>query len=254
MNLVVYVADALRTDHVGCYGARRVRTPTIDELAAGGVRFDQAISAAPWTCPSTTSMITGLYPASPRLPALGRRARSRPADAVHGRGRVRLRDGQLRLRRELPLPRLRGRERRGHERDGSTASSSGCATRGSEPFCLWFHSWTTHMPYDVLHSERKEWRAAKEDDHHGHPVRRPCRARRAARELPRGGRARVRDVLRRLPRRRSTTSGCASETALAFVADHGESWGERYDDKSAGEGHVPHARRRRSTTRSSGCR
>ena len=33
MNLVVYVSDALRTDHVGCYGARRVRTPTIDELA-----------------------------------------------------------------------------------------------------------------------------------------------------------------------------------------------------------------------------
>ena len=62
MNLVVYVSDALRSDHVGCYGARRVRTPTIDELAHGGVRFDQAIAAAPWTCPSTTSMITGLYP------------------------------------------------------------------------------------------------------------------------------------------------------------------------------------------------
>ena len=30
MNLVVYVSDALRTDHVGCYGARRVRTPTIE--------------------------------------------------------------------------------------------------------------------------------------------------------------------------------------------------------------------------------
>ena len=62
MNLIVYVSDALRTDHVGCYGARRVRTPTIDELAATGVRFDQAIAAAPWTCPSTASMITGLYP------------------------------------------------------------------------------------------------------------------------------------------------------------------------------------------------
>src|SRR5919106_5766289 len=62
MNVIVYVSDALRTDHVGCYGARRVNTPTIDAFASGGVRFDQAISAAPWTCPSTTSMITGLYP------------------------------------------------------------------------------------------------------------------------------------------------------------------------------------------------
>ena len=62
MNLIVYVSDALRTDHLGCYGARFVRTPTIDEFARGGVRFDQAIAAAPWTRPSTASMITGLYP------------------------------------------------------------------------------------------------------------------------------------------------------------------------------------------------
>ena len=61
MNVLVYVADALRTDHLGCYGARYVNTRTIDELAASGARFDQAISAAPWTAPSTTSIVTGLY-------------------------------------------------------------------------------------------------------------------------------------------------------------------------------------------------
>ena len=62
MNVVVYVSDALRADHLGCYGARFLNTKTIDELAAGGIRFDQAISAAPWTAPSMTSMVTGLYP------------------------------------------------------------------------------------------------------------------------------------------------------------------------------------------------
>ena len=61
MNVVVYVSDALRTDHLGCYGARYVNTRTIDELAAGGVRFAQAICVAPWTAPSTTSIVTGLY-------------------------------------------------------------------------------------------------------------------------------------------------------------------------------------------------
>ena len=61
MNVVVYVSDALRADHLGCYGARFLNTKTIDELAAGGVRFDQAISAAPWTAPAMTSMVTGLY-------------------------------------------------------------------------------------------------------------------------------------------------------------------------------------------------
>ena len=104
MNLVVWVADALRVDHVGCYGAQQVSTPTIDELAAGGVRFDQAISAAPWTAPSTASMISGLYPhhhgylhwdaeLDPALP-----------DTVHRGGRARLRDGHLCLRRAVPLP------------------------------------------------------------------------------------------------------------------------------------------------------
>ena len=61
MNVVVYVSDALRTDHLGCYGARYVNTKTIDELAAGGVRYAHAISAAPWTAPSTTSIVTGMY-------------------------------------------------------------------------------------------------------------------------------------------------------------------------------------------------
>src|SRR5262249_28153227 len=62
VNLIVYVSDALRADYVGCYGARRVNTRTIDELAAWGARFDDAVATAPWTCPSTTSMITALYP------------------------------------------------------------------------------------------------------------------------------------------------------------------------------------------------
>ena len=61
MNVVVYVSDALRTDHLGCYGARWMNTKTVDELAAGGVRYAQAISSAPWTAPSTTSIVTGMY-------------------------------------------------------------------------------------------------------------------------------------------------------------------------------------------------
>ena len=62
LNTVVWVSAALRADHLGCYGARRIRTPTIDGLAASGVRFDQCISAAPRTSLSTTSIATGRYP------------------------------------------------------------------------------------------------------------------------------------------------------------------------------------------------
>jgi len=56
VNTVVWVSSALRADHVGCYGARRVRTPTIDALAAGAVRFDQCIAAAPRTSLAATSI------------------------------------------------------------------------------------------------------------------------------------------------------------------------------------------------------
>ena len=61
MNVIVYVSDALRTDHLGCYGARYVNTRTIDELAAGGVRYAHAISAAPWAAPAPTPIGTRLY-------------------------------------------------------------------------------------------------------------------------------------------------------------------------------------------------
>ena len=63
MNVLVFVSDALRADHVGVYGADSVKTPTLDALADSGLRFEQAISAAPWTAPSMMSMVTGLYPA-----------------------------------------------------------------------------------------------------------------------------------------------------------------------------------------------
>ncbi len=127
VNVVVFVSDALRTDHVGCYGARYVNTRTVDELAAGGVRFDQAISVAPWTCPSMTSMVTGLYPHHhgylhwdaplPDVPTL-----------FSAGGCPRPRRGHVRLRRELPLQGVARRERRSARASASTARSRGCAS------------------------------------------------------------------------------------------------------------------------------
>jgi arylsulfatase A-like enzyme len=60
---VVVVVDALRADHLGCYGYQRPTSPSIDALAAGGTRFVQAISPAPWTLPAMATLWTGLLPA-----------------------------------------------------------------------------------------------------------------------------------------------------------------------------------------------
>jgi len=61
-NLLLVTFDTTRADHLGCYGRRNARTPTLDGLAARGVLFEQCRTAAPVTMPSHSTMMTGLYP------------------------------------------------------------------------------------------------------------------------------------------------------------------------------------------------
>lgn len=58
--VVLVLIDALRADHLSCYGYPRPTTPTIDTLAKQGTRYTQMFSNAPWTRPSTTCFLTGL--------------------------------------------------------------------------------------------------------------------------------------------------------------------------------------------------
>jgi arylsulfatase A-like enzyme len=59
---VLFVSiDSLRADHVHCYGYAPETSPTIDALAASGVRFATAVSTTSWTLPSHAAMFTGLY-------------------------------------------------------------------------------------------------------------------------------------------------------------------------------------------------
>src|ERR1019366_2271589 len=61
-NVLIITIDTLRADHLGCYGFTLARTPAIDKLARESVRFTDAISSAPITMPSHSSIFTGLYP------------------------------------------------------------------------------------------------------------------------------------------------------------------------------------------------
>ncbi len=61
-KLILISIDCLRADHVGFAGYSRDTTPRLDELAARGTVFDNAVSAAPETLPSHTSMLTGMPP------------------------------------------------------------------------------------------------------------------------------------------------------------------------------------------------
>ena len=61
-NVILITLDTVRADHVGCYGATDIQTPTLDALAHDGIVFDRAISQVPLTWPSHAVILTGTYP------------------------------------------------------------------------------------------------------------------------------------------------------------------------------------------------
>lgn len=61
-NILIVVLDAVRFDHLSCYGYERKTTPNIDKLSTRGILFENAFSTSCWTPPSHASLFTGLYP------------------------------------------------------------------------------------------------------------------------------------------------------------------------------------------------
>jgi arylsulfatase A len=61
-NVILIVTDDQGAADAGCYGARDLKTPHIDSLAARGVRFTQFYAAAPVCSPSRAGLLTGRYP------------------------------------------------------------------------------------------------------------------------------------------------------------------------------------------------
>jgi arylsulfatase A-like enzyme len=63
-NVVLFIADTLRSDHIGPYGASDVKTPALDQLAADGVVFQNAFAHSSWTRPSIATILTSMYASS----------------------------------------------------------------------------------------------------------------------------------------------------------------------------------------------
>ena len=62
-NIIVIMADDLGYGDVGCYGAKpkNLKTPHIDKLAAGGIRFTSGYCSASTCTPTRFSFLTGKY-------------------------------------------------------------------------------------------------------------------------------------------------------------------------------------------------
>ncbi|MBU0719358.1 MAG: sulfatase-like hydrolase/transferase [Planctomycetes bacterium] len=61
-SVLLITLDTTRADRLGCYGYKAAQTPSLDALAATGVKFDQAYCQVPLTLPSHASLLTGTYP------------------------------------------------------------------------------------------------------------------------------------------------------------------------------------------------
>jgi len=220
-NLLLITIDTLRADHVGAYGAAEARTPRLDALATGGVRFEQAQSSAPLTGPSHATILTGQYPPLHGVRdnivfVLGDKQRTLaeilkdngyrtaafvgayPVAAAFG-----FRQGFDVFRedfKESPIPGA-GAQRRANE--VADDAIPWLTAKEKAPFFAWLHLYDPHAPYDPPEPFKSEFPGHAYDGEIAFTDA----------EL-----GRVLDALK--------AAGLAENTVVAVVADHGESLGE----------------------------
>ncbi len=79
-HLLLLMADQFRADCAGADGNASIRTPNLDHLAAGGVRFRCAYSSTPTCTPARAALLTGMSPWRHGMLGYGRVAERYPVE------------------------------------------------------------------------------------------------------------------------------------------------------------------------------
>src|SRR6185369_563316 len=66
-NILFLLSDDQSYPFLGAYGDPNVKTPTIDRLAAGGMKFHRFFTTCPQCVPSRASFMTGRSPVAARI-------------------------------------------------------------------------------------------------------------------------------------------------------------------------------------------
>ncbi len=60
-NIICILADDVGYTDLGCYGAKKIKTPNLDHLGQDGIRFTNAYAPASTSSPSRYALLTGEY-------------------------------------------------------------------------------------------------------------------------------------------------------------------------------------------------
>src|SRR5258708_4039235 len=165
-NILLITLDTTRADHIGAYGDARARTSRLDRLAAAGVLFERAVSAAPITLPAHASLLTGRYPFAHGVRDNGNFSltdrMATLATALHDSGyrtgafvSAFVLDRRFGLARGFDryddtLERANTRDAEVERRGDRTAAAAAewIASASGQPFFAWVHLYDPHDPYD----------------------------------------------------------------------------------------------------------
>jgi N-sulfoglucosamine sulfohydrolase len=147
-NFLLFIADDVSPEDLGCYGNAGVRTPNIDRLAKDGMRCDAAFLTCSSCSPSRASILTGRYPHSTGAPELHQPL---PADQIVFAGLLRQAGYYTAAAGKWHL----GKPAEKHFHLVTAGGESGCDNwlkvlrerPKDRPFFLWYASNDAHRPY-----------------------------------------------------------------------------------------------------------
>ncbi len=228
MKVVFIVLDCVRYDHFGCNGNTDIYTPTIDAIAGKGCVFHNHFSAAPWTCPSVGSMLTGVYP---HRVGMFKNRQSFP-DNVKSMFRY-YKEGNRTAASFVKAINFFGEDNEANEVGycwNVPDILNWLQENDGDDYFLYLHHWNTHPPYFTRYSKQgwydgmlkvielvktgKEKNIQKAKDLYKAAIER------ASEEF-------IYAIVEKLDK-----LNALADTLLVITADHGESWGERLENRS----------------------
>lgn len=155
-NILIFIADDLGWNDIGPYGNRSAKTPNIDALAEGGLRFDNVFLTTSSCSPSRASILTGRYPSANGLKHLHQSLPANEATVARSlreSGYYTASVGKWHIGRDAKQDFDLVIDDRG-KASGSTQWLQVLRERPTEqPFFFWFASRDPHRPYNAAEED-----------------------------------------------------------------------------------------------------